>query len=95
MDNAGRASLSDYVYRVIGNVVVIYDENNGRMTVTNDIENVLRDIGKTIDLTNMKIIYRDSMGVFDGVTLENERFYPINKTSLEEALTYIGEPCGS
>ena len=82
---------SDYEYEIVGNVVVIYDLNQGGRSVTNDIDNVLATIGKSVDLTDKKIIYRDSCGVFDGVTLDAKRFYPINKKTLEAALKHIGE----
>ena len=90
----GKNTSSDYEYEIIGDVVVIYDLNLGRMSVTNDIEEVIKEIGTTVDLSTRKIIYRDSCGVFDGITLNKERFYPINKTTLKEALNFIGEPCG-
>lgn len=83
---------ADYEYNIVGNVVVIIDLNLGGRSVTNDIENVLESIGKDVELADKKIIYRDSCGVFDGVTLDAKRFYPINKRSLDDALRYIGEP---
>lgn len=83
---------ADYDYQVIGNVVVIVDLNQGGRSVTNDIDNVLASIGKDVDLADKKIIYQDSCGVFDGVTLDAKRFYPINKRTLQEAMKFIGEP---
>ncbi len=52
-----------------GKVLYITDEG-GLKSVTNDMENVLRDITETIairDLKNLRIMYRDSIGIWDGV----------------------------
>lgn len=72
-----RANLSDYTYHVRRDgerpVIVIVDLNLGRMSVTNNIEDVVGGVCKETGLTPNKaeIIYRDSDGIYDGV-LEHE-----------------------
>jgi hypothetical protein len=62
---------SDYSYRVDPDgSVFIRDMNMGRMSVTNDVENVLLAIHETIDLTGRKVTYRDSDGQIDTVLHE-------------------------
>lgn len=62
---------SDYFYSINEprKVLRIIDLNLGRMSVTNDIENVLTQIRKEIgkDIESLKIIYRDSVGTWDEV----------------------------
>jgi len=58
---------SDYDYRVDGDVIAITDNDKGR-SVTNDLVNVLADLaGEGIDLSQYKIMYRDTSGIWDGI----------------------------
>jgi len=66
--------LSDYSYTVTGNKVHIIDQNLGRMSVTNDVENVLAEIHKEIDLTGKTVTYRDSEGHVDKLIHKNGEF---------------------
>ena len=59
-------------------------------TVTNDIDNVLRQIAleKGHGLQNYRIIYRDTQGIWDGVHVTargGARFYSINEKDYESA----------
>jgi len=67
-----------------GNVLVIIDLDMGGKSVTNDMENVLADIAitKDKDLSGMKIIYRDSDNIFDGVKAINHGNCIITKYSI-------------
>ena len=79
---------ADYTYTVEGNVIAIVDLDLGSKSVTNDIENVLDDIRADIgDLAGYAVIYRDSMGCWDGVRLVGStvEFYPLNETDGERA----------
>jgi len=79
---------SDYAYKVEDEFLIIKDLNLGRMSVTNDIENVLNEISKLIILDLYKIIYEDSDGMFDAVlTYQNEfsDYYILGVWSKEEA----------
>ncbi|MBC3795105.1 hypothetical protein [Spirosoma utsteinense] len=79
---------ADYTYTVKGSVIAIVDLDQGSKSVTNDIENVLDDIRTEIgDLAGFAVIYRDSIGHWDGVRLEGSSigFYPLNETDGERA----------
>lgn len=87
VNNCVKHSRADYYYvtREIpnGNIyLIIYDMNEGNISVTNDMENVLFDIFiETPRLMTANIIYKDSEGVFDGVRLTETsfEFYPLRK----------------
>ena len=68
---------SDYTSRFIGGVLVIEDLNLGRMSVTNNIENILEEISIELNdgfTQNTKIIYRDSDGMWDGIKIESASY---------------------
>jgi hypothetical protein len=79
---------ADYTYTVEGSVIAIIDLDQGSKSVTNDIENVLDDIrAKLGDLSGYSVIYRDSMGRWDGIRLERGvvEFYSLNETDPDRA----------
>jgi len=79
---------ADYTYTVEGSIIAIIDLDQGSKSVTNDIENVLDDIRAEIgDLAGYAVIYRDSMGRWDGVRLigSSVKFYALNGTDGERA----------
>lgn len=79
---------ADYTYTVEGSVIAIIDLDQGSKSVTNDMENVLDDIQAQIgDLSGYAVIYRDSMGRWDGVRLERGlvEFYSLNETNPDRA----------
>ncbi|CCH03546.1 hypothetical protein FAES_pFAES01052 (plasmid) [Fibrella aestuarina BUZ 2] len=81
---------ADYTYSIEGNIIVIVDLDLGNRSVTNDIENVLADIRTDLgSLAGYSVIYRDSMGHWDAVSLVNDvvYFYPLNATEREKALS--------
>jgi hypothetical protein len=92
------ANRSMYDWGVRGSVLYITDEG-GYKSVTNDIENVLDDISAEIslqDMSKMKIMYRDSMGIWDGinVTLSGSKisgvaFFPLTEKDFTKALNKI------
>jgi hypothetical protein len=65
-----RINKSNYTWKVTEDVLHIEDLNLGGKTVTNDIENVIDEIYRTIGekIKDYKIIYRDSEEMWDGVT---------------------------
>lgn len=72
-----------YTYTVEGTVIAITDLDLGNKSVTNDIENVLKDIRAELgDLAGYSVIYRDSLGRWDGVRLVNNvvYFYALNES---------------
>lgn len=81
-------SLYDWGITPDGKVLYITDEG-GLKSVTNDMENVLKDITETIpisDMKNLRIMYRDSMGIWDGVgvsfvedSIKGVTFFPLTE----------------
>lgn len=66
---------SDYDYTIKPDGTVhIVDLNLGRMSVTNDAENVLLEIHRHIDLTGRDVTYRDSDGQVDRLIHEKGVF---------------------
>lgn len=87
---------SDYAYKVESKYLIIKDLNLGRMSVTNDIEEVLNEISNKITnpLDSYKIIYEDSDGMFDGVlTYKNEfsDYYILGAWDIDEAKIKFSE----
>ena len=86
---------SDFTYELERNILLIYDQDMGNRSVTNDIENVLDTISKIeeIDIRVFKIAYQDSTKRFDGVRLNNNRieFYSINGQSKEDVIKYFNK----
>jgi len=81
------ASRALFEYGITGDILWITDEK-GFKSVTNDMENVLRDIAEVIgfeQLCHKKIMYRDSMGIWDGVRFSGESsissisFFPLTE----------------
>lgn len=74
--------LSSYSVSQVDDVLVIKDLNRGGRSLTNDVERVLAELAAKQDLAGQVVIYRDSMGRYDGVEHENglfKRFYPIGE----------------
>lgn len=87
----------DYTYTIEDdNILFIEDLNQGRMSVTNGIEDVLAEIAEKIDtnIQDCSVIYRDSDGMIDGVnTIRGEfsSFYHIGESELHAAILKIKE----
>lgn len=86
---------SDYTYEKQTHkgipYILIEDLNQGGMSVTNDMENVLQQIAKELktSLDSTIIIYKDSDGVYDGVyTTQNKVGFILLRTkSIPMAIT--------
>lgn len=91
------ANRSEYDWGMTpdGKILYITDEG-GLKSVTNDLENVLQDIQETIplrDLVNARIMYRDSMGIWDGISIkytpgmaiQSVSFFPITEKEFNQA----------
>ena len=82
----------DYVHtirKVDGvDVLLIEDMDLGRMSVTNDIENVLSELEDLYRGLPEIIIYRDSEGIWDGVNNNgvSVNFYMLNTPDTEDAI---------
>ncbi len=79
---------ADYTYTIEGSVIAIIDLDLGNRSVTNDIDNVIGDIRTELgDLSGYAVIYRDSMGRWDGIRLVRDvvHFYALNEINQEQA----------
>jgi len=65
---------SDFDYAQTDNgFLVIIDLDLGNRTVTNDMHNVIDTLAeKGFDLHKMKVIYRDSSGLYDAVLINDD-----------------------
>ncbi|MBG8555101.1 hypothetical protein [Hymenobacter guriensis] len=76
------------------NILQIIDQDQGK-TVTNDIDYVLSEISREENrpLAGCTVIYRDSMGFWDGVALtasgQFSNFYSVRETDVEKALQKV------
>lgn len=83
---------ADYTYTVEGSIIAIVDLDLGSKSVTNDIENVLTDIRADLgELAGYSVIYRDSLGRWDGVRLVNGviHFYSLGEKNQQLAMNRL------
>ena len=79
-----RKSKSDYDYSIYfindNKIISIIDRNRGRMSVTNNIENVVSEIAveNNLNPNEYLIIYKDSEGMWDGWEFKSKRFIRLN-----------------
>lgn len=68
--------------------LLITDENLGNVSVTNDIENVIKQIRQHIvfDLESTIILYADSEGKWDGWNNQYQLFFPVGGTTENDAM---------
>lgn len=60
--------------------IISIEDLNGDKSVTNDIERVIRTIAEYVTIGRRQVVYRDSMGRWDGVLVRDgafQRFVPI------------------
>lgn len=69
-------------------LILIQDKNQGSMSVTNDIENVISEICKNrkIDCKEAIVLYKDTEDVWDGFDCKTNQFIPLNGETWQEAL---------
>lgn len=79
---------ADYGYK-LGQIdgtsyLLMWDQNLGSRSLTNDIENAVRDIGQRecIDAWQVIIYYRDSCGQWAEYHAETEEFRPVAKKEI-------------
>jgi hypothetical protein len=93
-----------YSYEVFEGYLFIEDLcEDGKLSVTMDMENVLKSISEEIgdEITKLQVLYKDSQGVWDGVKFkidESEEsriviseFVILNCESLEDAVGIYSE----
>lgn len=73
--------------------IAITDLNQGQVSVTNDIENVVNEIAKIegIDPTECTIVYKDAEGVWDGWDAKSERFVFLNAKHWAHAVNKVAK----
>ncbi|UNW11100.1 hypothetical protein MOW14_14815 (plasmid) [Acinetobacter indicus] len=69
---------SSFTLEIDNDFLEIYDHNLGR-TVTNDAERVVERVAQYLkecnqDISQFKIVYQDSMGVWDAMTVRDGKF---------------------
>lgn len=85
-------SKSNYNYHIKGigghNVIAIEDLNQGGMSVTNNIENVVDEIchKENIFPRGYIIIYKDSEGFWDGWDYNKQDFIVLHVKDMETAI---------
>jgi hypothetical protein len=69
-------------------VISVIDLNLGNMSVTNDIENVVRDIEvmEKVDAKKYLIVYQDSEGVWDGWDPKSGEFVALTAPNFSQAV---------
>ena len=83
---------SAYTFETIDdNLIIIYDLNNGGMSVTNDIENVIAELKSNLgNICESVIVYQDSDGFFDGIALKEDgsfsHFYSLSTSNKLQAI---------
>jgi hypothetical protein len=80
---------SKFSANMVYGVVVVVDADEGHMSVTNDIENVVRYLAMQFDLINAPMVYRDTLGGYDGVKVKDGSFagfVPMTCLTVREAV---------
>ena len=92
---------AEFSYSVHQGVLKIVDLNLGSNSVTNDVGRVLRKIDQWQPglIARCSIMYRDSMGYWDGMEWDGQevRFFPIRETderAAERELRQLRPPPG-
>lgn len=67
-------SKSDYTIIRHDGFIIIEDLNLGRMSVTNDIENVVKRLARNYSLDYTRVIYRDSDGHYFEINIAGDKF---------------------
>lgn len=82
---------SDYTYTIEDDILAIVDLNLGRMSVTNNIENVIAEIAEERRFLpeEVLVIYRDSEELWDGWDTKTESFILLQTCSKDEAKRLI------
>lgn len=83
---------SNYTYSIQDtqgrNVIAIEDLNSGGMSVTNNIENIIKEISdkENINMYDYMYVYLDSNNTWDGFNIKNNRFISLNEKTSEAAI---------
>ncbi|GEO05520.1 hypothetical protein AAE02nite_31840 [Adhaeribacter aerolatus] len=61
------AAKSDYTWGIDTDVVWIRDLDNGGMSVTNNIQNIINHLSEHLPIKEYRLMYGDSLGKWDGL----------------------------
>jgi hypothetical protein len=85
-----------FTYELRGTTVVIFEHEDeaAQLSVANDAEAVIAElIEDGLDLEGRRVIYRDSLGMWDEIKVRDQRFDGftiLNARTLSEAMRRIG-----
>jgi len=86
----GLVTKADFTYSISPDTISITDTGKGRLSVTNDIEAVLRKIEywHQGSIAGFKILYRDEHGVWGGIRWDGEKagFFALGETDEKKAM---------
>lgn len=70
-------------------VIAIIDQDNGGISVTNDIETVVAEIAvkEKLDPARYLVVYQDSEKIWDGWDVRKGYFLPLRQPDITNALT--------
>jgi hypothetical protein len=81
-----------YSRTVHDNVIAVIDHDHGK-SVTNDAENVIADLATDFDLSQYRVIYRDTRGICEEMLVDRTEhfagFSTINERDLPAALAKL------
>lgn len=81
-----------YVYNIHNicgrNIISIVDLKSGGCSVTNDIDNIIREIGiyARINVSAYMIIYKDTEDIWDAYDYAKSAFISLNATHIHDAI---------
>lgn len=87
-----QAKQSDFEYSLNGEVISIRDLDRGNRSVTNNRNNILAYMNQVVPLSDDKVMYLDSRGIWDNVTVKalpggcfSGHIFPLNDKDYEKA----------
>src|SRR5262249_55579112 len=87
------ATQADFTYKITPNTITITDTTLGKLSVTKDIDAVLRKIEHWHQgsIATFKIMYRDEHGVWNGVRWNGQRasFFALCETDEKKAMVKL------
>lgn len=83
-----RAHYGHNIHEYQDRPCIIIIDNNGPVSVTNDIENVVEEIAKRHGLNPVEhtIVYRSSDGIWDGYVFSTKQFKVFNEATWRSAV---------
>jgi hypothetical protein len=81
-----------FSYQTYGNVIAVIDHDQGR-SVTNDADAVIAQLAQKFDLSQYRVIYKDTRGIWDQMQVDRTGHYAgfstINERDLPAALAKL------